>query len=381
MDEGRIVQWLAPLGQWIAKDEAIAEIETDKAVIELPMPEDGIIERFLVEAGDEASVGAPIAILLGSGEAPAPSVSVAADAVSPIHVAISPSARRRARELGVDYKALTGSGPGYRIVHRDIEQAASRQRADVVAPSFAAVGAAPETTGTGRMVPLSPMRRTIAKRMLESVQTVPQFSLTRRVDVSSMLNVKQLIQASLLKKQIKLSLTDFIIRAVAETLVEHPSLNASFIGHPQEEQSHIVLHEQVHVGLAVSVDNGLIVPVIHEAEKLSVAEIASMRMQRVDAIRNRTHRAADLSGGTVTVSNLGAYGVEQFQAIVNPPESLILAVGTVRDEAVVNAGKLEVRPVMYITGSFDHRVIDGAPAAAFMHDLVNRLQSADWQLI
>ncbi|WP_127584736.1 dihydrolipoamide acetyltransferase family protein [Paenibacillus koleovorans] len=382
MDEGKIAHWIAPLGKWIAKDDVIAEIETDKAVVELPMPEDGVIERFLVEAGEEVLVGAPIAILLGKENAPLSAPPPKREESPTFHVAASPSARRRARELGVDYRTLTGSGPGSRIVHRDIEFAASQQASADVAPPVPSSDAVPKATaGTGRKVPLSPMRRTIAKRMLESVQTIPQFSITRRVDVTSLLNLKQLIQSSLMKKQIKLSLTDFIIQAVADTLLEHPSLNASFIGHPQDEECHIALHEHVHVGLAVSVDNGLVVPVIHEAEKLSVAEIASMRMERVNAIRNRTHKASDLQGGTVTVSNLGAYEVEQFQAIVNPPESLILAVGAVREEVMAISGKMEVRTVMQLTGSFDHRVIDGAPAAEFMRDLVNRLQSADLRLI
>jgi len=397
MEEGRIVNWTAQLQQPITKDEVIAEIETDKAIIELLMPYDGVIESFLVEAGAAVAVGEPIALLKEEADR----MIVDSAEIGNPHtdgqkrrtiVAISPSARRRARELDVDYSLVKGSGPNGRIVHRDIENAKSQgQRAGAVQEQRKACSppcsAAPFSTSVTSAIPqgqklaLTSMRRAIARRMLESVQTVPQFSITRRVDVSRITKIKSTIQSSLLRKQIKLSLTDFVIRSVAETLLKYPALNASFVGHPGEEESHIVEHDHVNVGLAVSFDGGLMVPVIHEAERLSVSEIAVARLGRIDAIRNRTYNAAHLQGGTVTISNLGAYGVEQFQAIVNPPEGFILAVGTVKDEVVSVAGQMEIRPMMTMTGSFDHRIIDGAPAAEFMNELVRQLESDDWHLI
>jgi pyruvate dehydrogenase E2 component (dihydrolipoamide acetyltransferase) len=230
------------------------------------------------------------------------------------------------------------------------------------------------------------MRRTIARRMTLSVQTIPQFTLTFRVDVTNMMKIKQLIQGSLLRKQTKLSLTDFIMKAAAETVALHPTLNASFIGDPGKDDARIVEHDEINVGLAVSVDGGLMVPVIQHADQLSVAEIAAARIERINALRGKSvpvaaPTKANQQGGSFTVSNLGHYGVEQFQAIVNPPESFILAVGAIQEEVVVRNGQTEVRPIMRITGSFDHRIIDGAPAAAFMSELVKRLEAEDWQLI
>ncbi|RAV19233.1 dihydrolipoamide acetyltransferase family protein [Paenibacillus contaminans] len=400
MEEGTIVNWTVPLQQPIAKDEVIAEIETDKAVIELQMPYDGVIESFLVEAGATVAVGEPIALLKEEGNE---KDAVSAENGKPLaepqqrrtFLAISPSARRRARELEIDYSLVKGSGPNGRILHRDIENAKGRlpcavqeQRKGCFTPSSTAASSvaciassAASAVPQGRKLTLSSMRRTIARRMLDSVQTVPQFAITRRVDVSNMMKIKSTIQNSLLRKKIKLSLTDFMIRAVAETLVKYPALNASFIGHPGEEGCHIVEHEHVNVGLAVSLDGGLMVPVIHETERLSVSEIAMARVGRIDSIRNRTSMPSHMQGGTVTISNLGAYGVEQFQAIVNPPEGCILAVGAVKDVVVSIAGKMEIRPMMNMTGSFDHRLIDGAPAAEFMNDLVRQLESDDWYLI
>jgi pyruvate dehydrogenase E2 component (dihydrolipoamide acetyltransferase) len=196
-----------------------------------------------------------------------------------------------------------------------------------------------------------------------------------------MMRIKQLVQGSLLRKQIKLSLTDFMIKAVAESLSHHPELNASFVGDDAKEDAHIIEHPHIHAGLAVAVEGGLMVPVIHDVQKLSVAEIAAVRMARIEALRTGTCALADLQGGTFTLSNLGNYGVEEFQAIVNPPESFILAVGAVNDEVVAHDGNMAVRPIMRITGSFDHRVTDGAPAASFMRELVSKMESEDWQLI
>jgi pyruvate dehydrogenase E2 component (dihydrolipoamide acetyltransferase) len=303
---------------------------------------------------------------------------------------VSPSARRRARELGVDVSALQGSGPGGRIVHRDIERAAEEleaalQRSAAAAPidrrPALAQPSLPAAAASDNGVTLTAMRRTIARRMLQSVQTIPQFPLTYRIDMTNMLRIKQLIQGSLLRKQIKLSLTDFMIKAVAETLLNHKALNASFVGDPLEENCRIVEHSHVNAGLAVAVEGGLMVPVIHEAERLSIAEIAAVRMARIEALRSKSYAVSELQGGTFTLSNLGSFGAEQFQAIVNPPESFILAVGTVQDEVVAHEGRMEIRPIMRMTGTFDHRLIDGAPAAAFMQELAGRLESEDWQLI
>lgn len=227
------------------------------------------------------------------------------------------------------------------------------------------------------------MRRIIARRMVESVTTIPQFYVKRKVDLTQLLAVKNTIQPHIYRSRNikKISVNDFLIRAVAETLREFPQLNASFVGAPDQADSHIVEYEEIHIGLAVAAPNGLVVPVIHHADELSVMEIAGVRERLVSAARAGTLKGDDMQRGTFTISNLGAMDVEEFSAIVNPPEAGILAVGTTVEEIVVINGQFEIRPMLTLVGSFDHRVIDGLAAAAFMKKLVEKLQSDDWQLL
>jgi len=349
MENGRIVRWLAPLGQPIAKDEVIAEIESDKAVVEMVMPKDGIIESFCVNEGDLVDVGAPIAKLRGGGE----------QKPTATRLASSPAARRLARERGVDIASLTGSGPGGRIVARDVEK-----------------------EGGGKAHPSIPlMRRAIARVMTESVTLIPQFPLTFSVDIGEILRIKKNLHRSLARRKIKLSLTDFVIRATAETLVDFPELNASFLGHPANDDCRIVRHSKIHAGLAVAVEDGILVPVIPDADQLPVADIAARRMAQIDAVRSGRFESTGNPSATFTLSNLGATGVEQFQAIINPPESFILAMGGAREEVVAREGKATIRPILRLTGTFDHRVVDGAKAGEFLKNVVRRLENGDWLLV
>ncbi len=383
MEEGRIQKWLVEAGVYVKKGEIIAEIETDKAVVELEMPQDGAIQRFLAEEGELVPVGSAIA------ELNAKLTEAAAGQPVPYkeqietgdnqRIAISPAARRRARELGMDYTKLTGTGPRGRIVSQDLENAAR-------APEF---GVHPERGGPlevgGRQEitkhPLSKMRRTIARRMLESVNTIPQFNIKRTVDVSKPLEIKQVLQRSMAKIGIKLSFTDFLISAVAQALSKHRSLNASFIGNPQEENCSIIEHKAIHIGLAVSTESGLVVPVIRDADQLTVSALAKLRTAKLESVRKQTLKADDLQGGTFTISNLGMFDVDEFQAIVNPPEAGILAVGSIRQAPLLIEGKMEFRPVITLTGSFDHRVVDGAAAAEFMGSIAKQLESDEWILM
>jgi len=353
MENGRLVRWLAPLGQPIAKDAVIAEIESDKAVVELTMPKDGIIEELCVNEGDVVDVGAPIAHLRSGEEAPAP------------RHASSPAARRRARELKIEIARVTGSGPGGRVVCQDVEQEAANAQEP------------PNTSSPS--LPL--MRRAIARIMTESVTTIPQFPLTFAVELGEILRIKENLHRSMARRQIKLSLTDFVIRAVAESLVEYPELNASFIGNPSDDDCRIVRHQKIHAGLAVGVEDGIFVPVIPDADQLPVAEIAARRMALIESVRAGNYERNPDTAATFTLSNLGATGVEQFQAIINPPESFILAMGAAREQAVVQEGKLVIRPVMRLTGTFDHRVVDGARAGEFLKSVVQRLEKGDWLLV
>jgi len=349
MENGRIVRWLAPLGKPIAKDEVIAEIESDKAVVEMVMPKDGIIESLCVQEGDIVDVGAPIA-KLRSGEKQDP---------APARLVSSPAARRLASERGVELSSLTGSGPGGRIVARDVEKEAG--------------GKAPSS------LPL--MRRTIARVMTESVTLIPQFPLTFAVDISEILRIKKNLHRSLARRQIKLSLTDFVIRATAETLVDFPELNASFLGHPADDSCRIVRHPKIHAGLAVAVEDGILVPVIPDADQLPVADIAARRMEQIEAVRSGRYEGSASPPASFTLSNLGSTGVEQFQAIINPPESFILAMGGAREEVVAREGKVTIRPILRLTGTFDHRVVDGAKAGEFLKNVVGRIENGDWLLV
>jgi pyruvate dehydrogenase E2 component (dihydrolipoamide acetyltransferase) len=383
MEEGRIQKWLVSVDIPIKKGEIIAEIETDKAVVELEMPQDGIIQSFLAKEGDLIPVGSAIAELKSASEGTAlqttannSPVEVIPQVVFSERIAISPAARRRARELGVDYSKLKGTGPRGRIVFRDLETAVQAVEAAVQPEITSNV---PTATAGGK--PVSKMRRTIAKRMLESVNTIPQFSIKKNVDVTKPMEIKQIIQASLAKSGIKLSFTDFLVSAVAQALDKHRTLNASFIGSPYDADCSILEHSEVNIGLAVSTEAGLVVPVIHKANELSISAIAKLRMSKLDNVRMQTLKADELQGGTFTISNLGMFEVDEFQAIVNPPEAGILAVGNIRQMPVLIEGKLEFRPTLTLTGSFDHRVVDGAAAAEFMRSLAKQLQSDEWILM
>ncbi|WP_141334706.1 dihydrolipoamide acetyltransferase family protein [Paenibacillus sp. tmac-D7] len=417
MEEGIVQRFLVKPGQLYSKGDVVAEIETDKAVLEVEMPQDGVIEELLVLEGDTVEVGAPLLRLKSEQKTPEASVREAAspterpqpntecakdavaaaspDAELPLNqdrriIAISPSARRRARELGIDYTTLQGTGPNGRILYADVEEAAQQiplapKESREASRNNAGATSARNTgvhQGKSKVVELSRMRRIIARRMVESVTTIPQFYVKRKVDLTQLLAVKNTIQPHIYRsRNIKISVNDFLIRAVAETLREFPQLNASFVGAPDQADSHIVEYEEIHIGLAVAAPNGLVVPVIHHADELSVMEIAGVRERLVSAARAGTLKGDDMQRGTFTISNLGAMDVEEFSAIVNPPEAGILAVGTTVEEIVVINGQFEIRPMLTLVGSFDHRVIDGLAAAAFMKKLVEKLQSDDWQLL
>ncbi|MDB4895833.1 MAG: Catalytic protein of component of various dehydrogenase complexe, partial [Firmicutes bacterium] len=243
------------------------------------------------------------------------------------------------------------------------------------APAAPAPGAArPAPAGPGQSIPLTRMRRIIAERMALSTSTIPQFRVTREVDLTRTLAVRE----ALLPLQVKLSLTDLLIQACALTLVAQPNANASFVPGPTPADAAIQQHDQVNIGLAVALDDGLVVPVVAGADRLSLLGIAREREALVQAARSGKLSPAQLQGGTFTISNLGAYGVDSFDAIINPPEAAILAVGQVVRKPVVTAeGAVEVRPMLSLTLTCDHRVLDGAAAARLLGSLADRLQLAD----
>ncbi len=364
MDEGRLIAWHKQEGDRVAEGELFFEVETDKAAMEVPATTSGFVRRLLVRPDDMVPVAQVVAIITTTADEPvdadAADAAGAAGATpqqpdslpgssSADRIVASPAARKRADELGVD---LTQVKPrsGSRITTEDVDAAAAGITA-VAAP------AAGETR-----IPLSRMRKAIAAAMSRSTREAPQFSIERDVDMSA---------ANARRKRAGASYTDVVVSAVAQALRAHPRLRSRFDGDAIVEQS------GAHIGLAVAVSDGLLVPVIRDADAKDLAGLARDR-ERLEAGAQAGKLSADaLSGAVFSVSNLGSLGVDRFTALVNPPDAAILAMGRVRDRVVAREGKAEVRPIVTLTLSVDHRVADGADAARFLDDVAERLEAGE----
>jgi pyruvate dehydrogenase E2 component (dihydrolipoamide acetyltransferase) len=402
MEEGQLVQWLKSEGDQISNGDVLAEIETDKATMELVARGNGVLRKIFVEAGGVAPVGSVIAVIAGSDEdisgieghsggtatavaeppaepakkekeakpvaasappEPAPKPAAAAGAAAPStagnggRVKASPLARRLAEEMGVDISRVEGSGPGGRVVKRDIEAA---KAAGVPAPSVAAW--VPDGTEY-EDVPTSQMRKTIAKRLVQSLGPVPTFYLTVDVDMTRVLEARESINAMLEKDGLKVSINDIVLKAVAGALRRHPECNA------QWNESHVRRFNAVHLGVAVAVDDGLITPVVRDAHAKGIARIGAEVRELAGRAREKKLKPEEYTGATFSVSNLGMFGIHEFTAIINPPEAGILAVGGIEETPVVVDGQVTVQPRMRVTMSCDHRVIDGATGAQFLQTL------------
>jgi pyruvate dehydrogenase E2 component (dihydrolipoamide acetyltransferase) len=382
MDEGRIVAWHKREGDAVAPGDVLFEVETDKATMEVESPTAGTLRKILLAADATAPVASVVAFIsdrpdeplpdaelaglapelpkpsqraipqasvgLGSPRARGPSEAQALSPSAPLsdgeRVRSSPAARKRAQELGVDISKAIGTGPGGRVTLEDVEGAHSM--------------AAASPTGEKRE-PLSRMRRAIGQAMTRSVREQPQFSISRDVDMSA---------ANETRKQAGASYTDAIVAACAKALADHPRLRSRIEG------DDLVTATSVHVGLAVALDDGLLVPVMRDADRKSLGELASERARLEEHARAGKLAQHELVDAVFTISNLGMLGVDQFTAIVNPPEAAILAVGRVSDRVVAVNGTPSVRPVVTLTLSVDHRVADGATAARFLSDVAERLE-------
>ncbi len=399
MTEGTLIKWLKKEGDAIAAGDVIAEIETDKATMEIEAVEEGILGRTLVADGTEGvPVNQPIALLLEAGEdksaldgykpggamapatptpatpsptpetpspAPGPAPKPAAPKADGARIFASPLARRLAQQAGIDLAGLTGSGPHGRIVKADIEAAASGGAAR---PAPAAARAAPVAAGAGarqlaealgmayRLEPHSAMRKVIARRLGESKQTVPHFYLTVDCVIDRLLEARKRLNA---EHDVRISVNDFIIRAAALALIKVPAANASW------DDEGVLLYEHADISVAVATPGGLITPIVKAAEGKGLAEISAEMKDLAARAREGKLAPGEYQGGTFSVSNLGMYGIREFSAIINPPQGCILAVGAGEPRPVVVDGALAVSTVMSCTLSIDHRVVDGAVGAEF----------------
>ena len=410
MEEGTLAKWLVKEGDDVKSGDILAEIETDKATMEFEAVDEGKIAKILVPEGtDGVKVGAPIAILAGEGEdvsaaaapkadtapveAPKPAVpapkadetpkgppaqaAVETPAAPPQpaappraegdRVKASPLARRLAEAQGVDLNALQGSGPGGRIVRADVDAAVGK------APAAAPSGAAAPALGGHPVLPgvieqaipheairLSNIRKTIARRLTESKQQVPHIYLTVDIQLDSLLKLRGELNAGLESRGVKLSVNDLLIKALAQSLIEVPECNVSFAG------DQLFKYSRADVSVAVSIPAGLITPIIVGADTKSVSAISTEMKDLAGRARDGKLQPQEYQGGTASLSNMGMYGIKQFEAVINPPQGMIMAIGAGEKRPYVINDSLQIATVMSATGSFDHRAIDGADGARLM---------------
>ena len=371
-ETGKVVAWLKQDGEQVRKGDMLLEVETDKAVVEIEAAGDGVLGGITAKPGDVVPVGRTIAWLLGPGEAPpaaAPAVqsgrtSASVTAVATPTVAassaggprLSPKARRLAQEHGVDVSSLKGSGPGGEVLADDILAAARSQ---------------PTAARQDQRLHLSSVARLMAERTTQSWTTVPHFFLVRDIDATG-LNASRENQLSAIERShgVRLTHGDLIVAAVARALRKHPRMNAGWTGGAGSDAAGVRLNEQVNVAVAIAVDGAVVTGVIPNADTIAIGDIATRRRDLAERARAGRLQPSDIAGATFTVSNLGMYDVDAFTAIIVPPQAGILAVGAIADRVVAVDGKVLVRPTLTLTLSSDHRVIDGAGAAAFLADVV-----------
>ncbi len=415
MEEGTIGHWLKKPGDEVKKGDVLAEIETDKATMELEAYEGGTLQEILVQEGQAAAIGAVIAVIGAAGAAPtasAPQKSAPAPAPAPApatgngkeqqttavaaavgaapappttqsgeRVKASPLARSMAEQHGIDLRQVEGTGPGGRIIKANVEAfqerhgAAPQPRpAAPASPTPAPAPEAPAAPADGPApAPLNRMRRAIAQTMTRSKQTIPHLYVTSQIEMDALLDLRRDILDSD-ASPVKISVNDMVVRAVAKALEAHPLLNSSYVV-GEDGQAGIVTHEHINVNVAVSVDAGLIVPVVADANQKSLGTIAAEIKDLAAHAREGTIKQHHLEGGTFTVSNLGMFDVFDFGAIITPPQAAVLAVSSTQEMPVVRYGEVVVAHMMNATVSVDHRVTDGAEAARFMQTLKRLLET------
>ena len=410
MEQGTIIKWNIKEGDTVSAGDAVADIETDKATMEMQVFDDGVVGKILVPEGTTVEVGTVIAVIAEPDEdltevaatiearggttpttvAPEPTPepiqeSLEASGVKPPvapafdRVRISPVARRLAAEHGIDLATLQGSGPRGRIVKRDVLRAleATRETAAAIPPSAKALASVPQVPFEGvlagapvlqdRVTPLSGIRQTIARRLVEATATIPHYQVTVTFNMDPLLGLRGTLNEQLADQAVKLSVNDFLVRGCALAILQHPEFNASW------EADHIRIHGNVNIGLAISLPpergGGLVVGTLRNADRKSLRTISHGSRQLAEKARTRGLTIDEMADSTFVLSNLGMYGVDRFTAIINPPNSAILAVGAAIQKPVVRNGELTIGHEMAATASLDHRLIDGAMAAEFLQTL------------
>jgi pyruvate dehydrogenase E2 component (dihydrolipoamide acetyltransferase) len=416
MEEGQISRWLKKEGDKVSMGEPLAEIDTDKATMEMQALANGVLRKILINDGQSAPLGQTIAVIGEPNEdiasllaevpaaapkpeqqqpkqaeqqpapAPAPQQPKAAAAAAgtagdgrqpqaatsdSARLIVSPLAARMAAEAGLDLRSLQGSGPGGRIVKRDIEAALSQPQAAPAAPAFPRVverGAFPQAAASAyRDEPASEIRRTIAKRLVTSLGPVPHFFLTTEIEMDRAAEMRRGINA--LDPDLKISINDIIIKVAAAALLQHPQVNASF------QEKFIRYYEHADIGVAVAIEEGLITPVVRSADQKSLSEIAAEVRELAERARSRKLKPEEYTGASFSISNLGMFGIDEFTAVINPPEGAILAVGAMAAKPVVRDNEIVIRQTMRVTMSCDHRVIDGATGAKFLQTFKKILEN------
>ncbi len=401
MQEGTIASWLKKVGDSVKSGEIIAEVETDKATMELESYEDGVLLYIGVEAGDSVPVDGVIAVIGEKGadyqtllkaqqggaktsapaetkaepveeakaEAPAAKAAQAAPASAPVasvsgeRVKASPLAKKMAEEKGFDIRQVNGSGEGGRIVKRDIETFVPT--AASAAPAAAASAAPALGQESFREEKVSQMRKVIAKRLAESKFGAPHFYLTMEINMDKAVEARKSMNEI---SPVKISFNDMVIKATAAALRQHPKVNSSWLG------DKIRYNDHVHIGMAVAVEDGLLVPVIRFADSLSLSQISNQAKSLGGKAKNKELQPKDWEGNTFTISNLGMFGIDEFTAIINPPDACILAVGGIKETVIVKDGQMKIGNIMKVTLSCDHRVVDGAVGSAFLLTLKGLLE-------
>ena len=386
MKEGTIEKWLKQEGDRVEKGEPLVEIITEKLNFQYESPASGILRKILHPAGKVVAVTTPIAIIAEEGEAlpefeaskpdvpkEAPMPAAAVQSERKEHrerIFASPVARKTAQEKGIDLSLLKGSGPEGRITQADVLKAAEKVQTEGVKPSV------PAQKPEDKIIPLKGIRKIIAQRMTDSFQNTPHFYLSVEVDMSAIQDVKERVKDEVEKRaKVKLTLTDILVKVVASALKEHPIINSRFEG------DQIRLLEEINVGVAIALADGLIVPVVHRADQKSLTEIASAIRTLTKKARRGKLSLEDVGGGTFTLSNMGMLGIDKINPIINPPECSILGVGRTIEKPVVRGGEIKIKPMAWFTLSSDHRIVDGAAAGLFLSHIQKIIETPAFLLV